>query len=322
MSGLEDNGLGIVIPVYYPPDLDKSLIRHALQETLQCQDAYCPLSRCLLVVDRATPADEILSDAPADSPLGQVQVERLQRNRGKAGSVSRGLKALLSREDVRWIISRDCDGDHLVDDLPRFLRLAREMEERGPLFAIFGARSSYAKSMGWVRQEWENLTNALFLDFLLYLTAQRSQVVDRLYWTRDPLDLQSGYRLYSRQAAQVAARGLEALPDDPLVYSFANELLPVLDLTLQGGRAGQVPSTTRAGQAFSSYASLDPVSHYASFFAYLGRRHDLPADVLCRLLDSRLGESELFWSDHRQQVLRFRRLLCPDADPFSPPRHV
>lgn len=315
-------GLGVVIPVHFPSDVEPELIGRVLEETLDGQEAFCPHSQCLMVVDRGTRADAVLTQAPASSPLSRVGRDRLERNRGKAGSVCRGIRRLLRDNDLRWIVSRDCDGDHLLDDLPRFLRLAGELESHHPLFAIFGARSSYAKSMGWVRQEWEKLTNRLFLDCTAYLAATRGQVLDRRYWNRWPLDLQCGYRLYSRQAALLAVQGLEELPDDPEVYTFANEMLPFLDLSLAGGSVGQVPCTSRTGQLFSNYASFDMAARYGRFLAYVVERYEIPADSLHKLVDGRLFASHLFWSDQRQQVLRFRSLLCPQAPDPIPPRHV
>lgn len=314
---MDDRRLALLIPVHFPAQVAAPRIAEVLQSTLGGQDRCCRPEDVLLVVDRGTPADEVIASAPEASALGRPAVHRLARNRSKTGAVLEGLRVLLDQSAAPYLMTRDCDGDHFVDDLPRFLRMADFMAARGRPFSVFGSRSSWEKPMGWLRQEWERLTNAVFIDCASFLLARRGRALDRRFWNGCPLDLQCGFRLYDRAAAEIAIAGLQRLPDDRNIYMMACEMTPFVDLTLEGGLVAQVRTLTRVTQPFSSYEGISFSETYGSLLAHLARAHEIPADALRTIVDSILVESPLFLSGHREEALRFRAIACPDAGPVD-----
>lgn len=314
MSSKSVSSCAILLPVHFPVDVSEGVIRETLEGTLRGQQAFCPAEQSLLVVDQGTSAERVLETAPAESPLARMPICRLARNRGKAEAVRAGLSYLLEHSQASFFITRDCDGDHAAEDLPRLLRMADSAAQGGsrPL-SVFGARASWEKPMGWLRQEWERLSNRTLLDLTEYLAARRHAVLDRRFWGGMELDLQSGYRLYNRPAGRLAVQALSELPDDAEVYSLACETLPFIELSLRGGRVAQVQTLTRLGQPFSSYSGLNWPRHYGRLLAFAGQRYGAEPDILLQLFDNHLTESPLYWSDHRQSTLECRRLLAPEV---------
>ena len=311
----------ILIPVHFPPRIGPKVIRETLENTLLGQEAYCRPQNVLLVVDKETPAERVLEEAAPGSPLHGLPLLRLRRNRGKAGAIKLGLEALLDRSEAPFLITRDCDGDHFIEDLPALVRLAQDLEGDRPV-SVFGARPSLMKPMGWLREEWEKLTNALLIDCAVYLAARQEMVVDRRFWNGYSLDLQAGYRLYDRRAARIAISALSDLPDDPKAFVFACEPLPFLELVLEGGRVGQIRCTTRVDQPFSNYADFSLAQHYGGLLKYVGQRYRIPNAVLRTLFDNHLVDSPLYLSEHRDEVLKCRQTLDGEAPLLSGPRFV
>ena len=314
MSSHSAPSCAILVPVHFPADVDERVIRDTLEGTLKGQDAFCPPGQTLLVVDRGTAAERVLESAESGSPLAGLPICRLPCNRGKTEAVRAGLSLLLESSTAPLFITRDCDGDHAVEDLARLLRMAQDafQGDSQPL-SVFGARLSWEKPMGWLRQEWERLSNRVLLDMTEYLAARQGSVLDRRFWGGLELDVQSGYRLYNRLAARLAVESLSGLPDDAEVYSLACEMLPFVELSLKGGRLAQVQTLTRLGQPFSSYSGLTWPRHYGRLLAYAAQRYGVQAEILLKIFDNHLTECPLYWSAHRQEVLLCRSLLAPDA---------
>lgn len=319
MASQTDSSCAILIPVHFPAGLDEGVIRQTLEDTLRGQDGYCPAARTLLVVDQGAPAERILENAGKGSPLVGLPLCRLPRNRGKTEAVRVGLQRLLETTDAALFITRDCDGDHAVDDLPRLLRMAAAASTESRPLSVFGARSCWEKPMGWLRQEWERLTNRVLIDLTEYLVARQGDVLDRRFWNGLELDLQSGYRLYDRQAARIAVDSLSGLPDNPEVYTMACEMLPFVELSLKRGRAAQIQTLTRLGQPFSSYAGIDWPRYYGSLLAFAARRYGAEPEILLRIFDNHLVESPLHWSSRREDALRCRNVAIPGAPPLEFP---
>ena len=118
-------------------------------------------------------------------------------NRGKGASLIRGFHYILDK-DFDAVITMDGDGQHLPEDIPYFMRLARDSQ--GGVF--IGNRMSRPKTMPWERI----LTNK-FMSWLL------SKAVKQ----KIP-DTQCGFRLIKRQV-------LEKLNLNTHKYETESELL-------------------------------------------------------------------------------------------------
>lgn len=296
--------IGVVLPVHFAPSVSENRIRDILTPVLSENLLYCREDRLVVVVDRGTPAETVLQS------FGNLNVHRLEQNRAKAGAVAAGLRLLLESTDAECLVTRDCDGDHFPDDLPRLTgRLIETQRATGDDEAFsMGGRASLELPMGWLREEWEQLTNLILLDMIGYGLARQGRVLDRRFWGCGFLDIQSGYRAYSRKAAERTVQCLDALPDNRSVSTFACELVPFAEILLAGGACGQIQRQTLVEQPVTSYGGVDLADTYGSVLAYLADRHGVCGEVLRAIVESRVCSSSLLFSDHRDQLHRFMRL--------------
>ena len=303
--------VAVLIPVYFKPGEDPKLIRGILEDTFRHQASICRSENLLAVVDRNSAAERIFREAGEQSPLYGVKIHILRENRCKAGAVREGLENLLSRTDAEYFATRDCDGDHFIEDLPRlvhFLLYASDLTGNQTV-CVMGSRASLEKPMGWIRQEWENLTNDFLTSAIAFRLAENLGVIDQRFWNGNPPDIQSGYRLYSRRAARIAADSLGALPEDRHILKFACEFEPFVDISLQGGFFCQVNRLTLVEQPVSSFSDSNYALDYGSYLKYLVNKLDINLDTALLLFDNALSKRSLFFTDHRRELLECRSLL-------------
>ena len=313
--------IAVVVPVYFDPTVSKETILSILQGVFRDSELFCSPDRLLAVVDRNTKADELLSNPPKDSELSGIPIHRLERNRAKAGAVEKGLAQLLRATDADYFVTRDCDGDHILEDIPRMVTLAEGVRGQTGQEAVvvMGARPSLEKPMGWLRQEWELFTNRVLVDLVSYVMAQRNMVIDRRFWNGNAPDLQSGYRVYSRVAAEQAVECLAALPEKREVLTLACEAIPFVELLLTGSVYAQVQRLTLVEQPVSSYSKVNFGENYGHLISFLGSRYGIPGEILLRIVDNEMVGRSMYFTDFRDQLLLFRRLIAPNATSLELP---
>jgi glycosyltransferase involved in cell wall biosynthesis len=104
----------VVIPVYNH--------EHAIGKVVaQVLAHWLPL---ILVDDGSSPACAATLDHLAAAHAGRVVLERHAVNQGKGGAVLTGF-ARAAREGYSHVLQVDADGQHSVEDIPRFLEAAR-----------------------------------------------------------------------------------------------------------------------------------------------------------------------------------------------------
>lgn len=305
------NRVAIAVPVHFPAGENPDTIRQILENTFANQDLACPRGNLLAVVDRDTPAECVFREAGPGSPLQGIRLHSLARNRCKAGAVREGLELLLETTEADFFVTRDCDGDHTVEDIPRlvhFLIYAGKLTGN-PRICVMGSRSSLAKPMGWVRQEWERLTNDSLLALLNLYLGGKGMVLDQRFWNGSDPDIQSGFRVYSRQAADCAVKSLSALPEDRAVLNFACEFEPFLDISLESGVFCQVNRLTLVEQPVSSYRDVDYANDYGSYLKHAATRLGVDSRTLLRVFDNAVSRSDLAFTDFRKDLLKCRSVL-------------
>lgn len=316
--------LAVIVPVYFDSSVPRETILSILEGVFRDSELFCSPDRLLIVVDRNTKADELLSNPSEDSGLSGIPIHRLERNRAKAGAVDKGLRQLLKATDADYFVTRDCDGDHILEDIPRMITLAEELRGQTGQEAVvvMGARPSLEKPMGWLRQEWEFFTNGILVDLVSYAMARRGMVIDRRFWNGYAPDLQSGYRVYSRTAAEQTVECLAALPEKREVLTLACESVPFTELLLNGAVFGQVQRLTLVEQPVSSYSQVNFGENYGHLISFLGDRYGIPGEVLLRIVDNEMVGRSMYFTDFRHQLLLFRSLIAPDASPPELPGFV
>jgi hypothetical protein len=316
--------IAVVVPVYFNPDVSRETILPILEGVFRDSSLFCRPENLLAVVDQDTVAEQILSDPPAGSELKGISWHRLEENRAKAGAVNEGLQRLLEVSNAEYFVTRDCDGDHILEDIPRMISMAVDVQTSAgqDLVAVMGGRPSLEKPMGWLRQEWEFLTNTVMVDLVSFALARQGRVIDRKFWNGLTPDVQSGYRVYSRSAAERTVRSLSSLPDRREVRMLACEPVPFGDLILEGAIFAQVNRLTLVEQPVSSYSRVDFGENYGHLVSFLGDRYEIPREVLVQIVDNAMVSRSIYFTDSRSQLLEFRDLIAPGEAPPNLPGFV
>jgi len=308
--------VAVIVPVHFDPAVPIEVIAPILEGVFRDSELFCRPDRLLAVVDGGTKVDTLLSNPPSGSSFSGVPLHRLDRNRAKAGAVSDGLRLLLQNSDAEYFVTRDCDGDHVLEDIPRMVSLAEDVQEQTgqDLVTVMGARPSLEKPMGWLRQEWELFTNKILVDIASFAVARLDRVIDCRFWNGFSPDIQSGYRVYSRAAAEVTMQCLSSLPEKREILMLACESVPFTELLIDGGVFAQVQRLTLVEQPVSSYSQVNFGENYGHLISFLGEKYGIPKDILLRIIDNAMVSRSMYFTDFRDQLLLFRSLIAPGAN--------
>lgn len=310
----------MVVPVYFDSTVGEEEVRNILRATLRDQRLFLKTERVVFTVDANTHSERVLGILKTELELAESTTLQLERNQGKMGAVREGLRRLLG-EPVHYLITRDCDGDHALPDFGRMVDVAKEMAAAAPgrPVSVFGTRPSLTRPMEWVRKEWELLTNRTIESLTEYLLARQDNMLDRRFWNGYALDLQSGYRLYDREAAKLAIRSMDRLPDERNTYLMACEITPFIEISLGGGLIGQVQRMTCVEQPVSSFKEIDFATAYGKLLVFLRDVHGIKPALLLRAFDNHMLASEIYFSAEREQVVRCRDLIGGSDVPIHRP---
>ena len=196
----------------------------------------CKQLGTVLVVDDGSP------DATAHSARqAGAEVIVHAQNAGKGAAIKTGFKVLLER-NFDYVLILDADGQHLPEEIERFLSAAAS-NTGDPCGLWIGNRMSKTQGMPWLR--W--LTNRTM-----------SWMISRL--CRQPIpDSQCGYRMIHREV-------VPHLFCESNSYDYETEML--LIAARSGYRIGNVPVTTVYGNEISK---IKPIRDGVRFWKLLNR---------------------------------------------------
>lgn len=180
------------------------------------------LDRVLVVDDGSTDATE------TEARAAGAEVVRHTVNQGKGAAIKTGLRHWAAQPEVRAVIILDGDGQHLPEEIPRFLAEA----SNGEYAMIVGNRMADTAKMPWVRRQ----TNRFM-----------SWQISRLCGQAIP-DTQCGFRLFRAELFPP----LLAAPAQR--YDYETEML-VITARL-GHKVGAVPVSTIYGDETSKIHPL------------------------------------------------------------------
>ncbi|MFN3651810.1 MAG: hypothetical protein ACK47B_19720 [Armatimonadota bacterium] len=308
--------VGIVIPAWYPaatpaPEIEKLLL------TTLADAASCAAPADVVVVPDGCPAAleaaERLRESMGPAWGAPFELVPLPENQGKGAALAAGIRHLLRRErPPEWIAARDADGDHMLDDLPHLYRIGEQIagECPGVPVAVIGSRASVHAPLGWVRGEYELLLNDAIVDAVAFALARDGSAWDARYLIQRAPDLQSGYKLYSRTAAELAVRALaEQAPLHPELKLLRTgmELVPFVTLALQGAVFGEAGRKSYQDQPVSAYGSLDFPTFYGRKLEWVFRRCEVAPAAAAVMLDSAAARRPLLTHpDGRESFLTMR----------------
>ncbi len=200
-------------------------------------------------LDTVLVVDDGSTDRTADEAKATgVEVIRHDINQGKGAAIKTGLRALSARDRIEYIIILDGDGQHLPEEIPRFIDEAN----RSGAAMLVGNRMTDLKTMPAVRR----MTNQ-------FMSGKISGVCGQ-----EIPDTQCGFRMMRRHLASA----LCAAPSTR--YDYETEMLVIV--SRQGCKIGAVPVSTIYGDEKSK---IHPVRDTLRFFKLLSRlkREGTPA---------------------------------------------
>ena len=189
----------------------------------------------VLVVDDGS-TDKTSDEARAAG----VDLVKHEKNAGKGAAIKTGLRTLLARENIEFILILDGDGQHLPEEIPRFLTAANNTG--APM--IVGNRMGDTRDMPFVRR----MTNRYM-----------SWTISRVIGQRVP-DSQCGFRMFHRSLAA------EFLAVESAAFDFETEMLALA--ARKGCIIGAATVSTIYGDEVSK---IHPVRDTLNFFKLLKR---------------------------------------------------
>ena len=338
--------VGMVVPVWFSPTMAPETMRDFVTATLQDVEVLAAPRHVVLVVDgcpRAEAPTQTAAAALAARSGEEPVVLQRGQNEGKGGAVCRGLEHLLAHSHVTRLCVRDCDNDHSIWDLPRLVELADHIsaaEGTERLFVV-GGRSSVHHPLGNARGEHETVLNRVTRDAVAFALAREGRAPETKYLGLVPAptlypegvpDLQSGYKLYTRETAPLVIESLRrAHREDPDAgcLRWGAEFMAAVELYLAGAIAGQAPRTTYDQQPQTTFDESDMVGTFGVQIAWLLRRLAVPLQPATAWLDGAVAAS--WWRTSPRgadELLRLRRTVLqavygdPQAapEPSFPPR--
>jgi hypothetical protein len=313
-----------VIPAWFPPDASPEEAGRLLRTTL-AGSPVCLLPRDVVVVVDGCPsaqdAAERLRDELGDAWGQPFTLLSLPENQGKGGAVLAGVRVLLERADPpEWIATRDADGDHLIDDLPHLFRAGEQVAAENPAVpvCVIGRRARLDAPMGWLRAEFELLLNEVLIEAVAWALARKGEVWDTRYLVSRAPDLQSGYKLFGRQAAELGMAGLDradaAFPELRLRRT-GMELVPFVTLAVAGAVFAEVERKTFYDQPVTSYGRVDLARFYGAKLGWALRECGLSRRIGLVLVDGALARRPLFCDPGgRERALALRELVAELLD--------
>lgn len=309
----------MVVPAWFSPSLPAADAESLLYTTLAGLSG-CVEARDVVIVSDGSPVASAAANAVRgrlpDRDAGFLLLE-LEENAGKGAALLAGIEELCQRPDrpLEWIATRDADGDHFLDDLPHLYRIGVQVAAEQPdrPVCVIGSRASVHAPLGWLRGEFELLLNEVLVEGLAFALAREGRVWDTRYLIRRAPDLQSGYKLYSRAAAGLAARALEdeaATYPDLRLLRTGMEIVPFVSLALEGGIVAEVERKTFFDQPVTSYGSVDLAEFYGAKLAWALQRSGVPPAEALVLIDGALARRPLLTDPTgREPALRMRRFV-------------
>jgi hypothetical protein len=325
--------LGMLIPVWFPPNLSDDQVRETLLDTLHDCEHFLPWEHVLLVVDGDARSSAIVQDlqAACRQRHGQAfQVLYTPENGGKGAAVVRGTQWLLDHDGLEYLTTRDADGDHVLNDLVNLMRLALAVRanEGTDSVIVVGRRTHPHRALGWIRGEFEGLLNRVLVDAVRFVLAQRQQVLNTRHFalSSDYPDLHSGYKVYSRRVCELMVeRSWEHPPwVGPEIYRYGVEAVPFVEGVMAGAVVGEMTRLTQEPE-FSGHGAFARPETNGSVLLWAFLRLGITLAPATALLDNHLSRLAL-WTDSagREALLQLRayvsgKLAAAHVDPTHAP---
>ncbi|MEW6753854.1 MAG: hypothetical protein AB1505_23165 [Candidatus Latescibacterota bacterium] len=306
---------GIVIPVYFARPQDAGLARALLEDTVAaCLAHLGDPGRLCLSADGEEYGGRIVQEL---AQRHGVEAHVGARHQGKLQALRDGVARLWARGELRWVAVLDMDGDHFANELANLVRAAQFARQRGRMeeVLVVGRRTSRHRPMGFLRGELEELADRVLLDALAYRAALDGVPLRLDYATavEEYPDFHSGYKLFSRRAAQAAFLEEPRLCGASAEGYFRHgcEAVMVTEALQAGAQLVLVNRSTLNEQPVSSFGLLDRTRMVADKMIWPCRRLGVPAAFADQWLRHHLVRLQLatLVPQGREELVRIRQLV-------------
>lgn len=323
--------LGMLIPVWFPLTLSDDQVRDTLLDTLHDCEHYLPWEHVVLVVDGDARSYAVVQDlqAACRQHHGQAfDVLYSVENGGKGAAVLRGTQWFLERDGLEYLITRDADGDHALNDLMNLMRvaLALRIDEATDSVIVVGRRNHPHRALGWIRGELETLLNRVLIDAVRFALARRQQVLNTRYFSLagEYPDLHSGYKIYSRRVCELIVEHTWEHPPwvGPEIYRYGVEAVPFVEGVMAGAIVGEVPRLTHEPQ-FTGHSAFARPEINGGVILWTFLRLGITPEVSACIMDNHISRLS-WWEDPqgREALLRLRHYVLQALSQSSQRRYT
>ncbi|MGB8816242.1 MAG: glycosyltransferase, partial [Minisyncoccia bacterium] len=280
---------GIIIPSWHPDTMPVDTIVPILTACLQDSDLLAQPGNVLLVADGSDHTHRAAQIVR--NQIGGFEILVPARNQGKGGAVAAGIERLLNNPHIQYIVTRDHDNDHLINDTPNLVRLTAHMRRQlaGDNVMTIGRRHSIHRALGFIRGEFEWMMDEVAMAAITYALARQAQTVNTQYWSAYDMtpDMQSGFKCYTRltaerllhamqQAAEVAP-GLDVL-------RHGAEIPVIAETMLSGGVVGEINCLSGEVPHMTTYDQAGRFEVKGTVLAWTLQRTGVPTGVARQLM--------------------------------------
>jgi len=197
---------------------------------------------------------------------------------------------LLGNPDLAHIAVVDQDGDHFANELLNFVRAADHIRAQASddRVMVLGRRISLHRPMGFLRGELEALADRVLLDALHYHAAMTGVPLRLEYATLldETPDFQSGYKLFSRRAAEAVfnTEPHQCGVPESAYYRHACETVMVIEAVESGAHLGVVNRSTFNEQPVTHFGKLNQARATADMIIWGCKRLDVPYPFVAQWL--------------------------------------
>lgn len=304
---------GMVIPVWFPPNLSDEVVQKTLHDTLSDSQHFVhPKNLCVVVDGDAHRAE--LAHTLQRKLLGVwgdvFDLQTLETNRGKHYAVMHGMGQLLKHPELSYLVVRDCDGSHLISDVAPLVCFAEHIFQatKNPRILVIGRRYALEAPLGFERAELEELQSRVLMESVAMALAREGRVANVQFCCpcSNVVDTQSGYKVYSHQTALDIFVKLQpnfACLSEAEYWRYGTETVSVVEALMSKAILGEMARSAPRDQGPTSIERSVYLAHYGSAIAWTFTRLNIPQEAATQMLANASARLRLFHHPEGRQLL-------------------
>jgi hypothetical protein len=304
---------GMVIPVWFPPDVSDEVVHKTLHDTLSDSQHFVHPKNLCVVVDgdgRTTELVHTLQRKLLGVWGDLFDLQPLETNRGKHYAVMHGMGQLLKHPELSYLVVRDCDGSHLISDVAPLVSFAEHIFQttKNPRILVIGRRHALEAPLGFERAELEELQSRVLMESVAMALAREGHLANLQFSCphSNVVDTQSGFKVYGRQTALDIFVKLQpnfACLSEADYWRYGTETVSVVEALMSRAILGENARSAPCDQGPTSISRSIYLVHYGSAIAWIFTRLNVPQDAATQMLANASARLRLFHHPEGRQLL-------------------